>query len=852
MDEIVVTLQDIVTTTPLRNHSELSQLDYASSGHTGFASSSQLTAEQNARIAADAELSDDISDLTDDLSDEEEAREAADTALQTAVNLRALITETGYKIDLELDSTNYKLTAKLYDKNNTLISTSAVIDLPIESLIVNATYDSVNKKLVLTLQNGQTIQVPLGDLISGLATETYVTQQVSAEALARSNADTALDNAKVDKITGKGLSTNDYTTVEKNKLAGIETGAEVNVQSDWNESDNTKDSYIKNKPNIPSKTSDLTNDGDGQSPFATESYVQVNCGKIDKIQKNGVELPITNKTVNITVPTNNNELTNGAGYITQAALTNYATSQDLQQGLATRQVQLSTDQLAAANSGINATKVAKYEAYENDIDGIESKISNAASSSNQLADKDFVNSSIGTNTSYFLGTLDVVTDLSLQYGASTSDIVTALNAHTFQTKTNNDYCFVINKDTNNNTIYQRFKYTTQNTPTFQYEYTLNNSSFTAAQWLAISSGINASKVSTYDNHVANTNNPHGVTKNQVGLGNVDNTSDINKPVSTAQQNAINAEKSRAEAVEATLQTALGKRLQVVDGYVANANLFLTNGVGKTDTSTTNLPLNEYEQDRWGVLEYVAENESDNTGVQIWKCIAYSGSTHRGEIYTRTIISGTPTAWKKITTDSELSAVAKTGAYSDLSGKPTIPTVNDPTIAIQKNGTTVDSFTLNQASGKTINITVPTTAAGVNALPDTTKYGASLSLSLNTTNYKITANLKDQDGNTLGTAQEIDLPIESVVVNGSYNSTTKKVVLTLQNGSTIEFSVADLISGLQTEITSSNKLPYSYISGTPKIPTVDQTYSASSTNAQSGTAVASAINAAIVTTINGNY
>jgi len=38
----------------------------------------------------------------------------------------------------------------------------------------------------------------------------------------------AVDN-KVDKVTGKGLSTNDYTTAEKNKLAGIEAGAQVNT-----------------------------------------------------------------------------------------------------------------------------------------------------------------------------------------------------------------------------------------------------------------------------------------------------------------------------------------------------------------------------------------------------------------------------------------------------------------------------------------------------------------------------------------------------------------------------------------------------------------------------------------------
>lgn len=40
-------------------------------------------------------------------------------------------------------------------------------------------------------------------------------------------------------------------------------------------------------------------------------------------------------------------------------------------------------------------------------------------------------------------------------------------------------------------------------------------------------------------HTGNKSNPHGVTKAQVGLGNVDNTSDANKPVSTATQNALN-------------------------------------------------------------------------------------------------------------------------------------------------------------------------------------------------------------------------------------------------------------------------------------------------------------------------
>ena len=45
------------------------------------------------------------------------------------------------------------------------------------------------------------------------------------------------------------------------------------------------------------------------------------------------------------------------------------------------------------------------------------------------------------------------------------------------------------------------------------------------------------------NHLSNTSNPHSVTKSQVGLGNVDNTSDANKPISTATQTALDSLKT---------------------------------------------------------------------------------------------------------------------------------------------------------------------------------------------------------------------------------------------------------------------------------------------------------------------
>lgn len=55
----------------------------------------------------------------------------------------------------------------------------------------------------------------------------------------------------------------------------------------------------------------------------------------------------------------------------------------------------------------------------------------------------------------------------------------------------------------------------------------------------------------------------------------------------------------------------------------------------------------------------------------------------------------------------LATIAKTGSYSDLKNKPTIPSVGNGTLTIQKNGISVGTFTANATTNKTINITVPT-------------------------------------------------------------------------------------------------------------------------------------------------
>ena len=105
---------------------------------------------------------------------------------------------------------------------------------------------------------------------------------------------------------------------------------------------------------------------------------------------------------------------------------------------------------------------------KNQITDINKKIPTQATEANKLADKDFVNSSIATATAEFIGTYNSLSEIkNVSYD-------------------NNDYCFIVGKDSDGNTKYSRYKY---NGSEWIFEYDLNNSSFTSEQWKAINSGI---------------------------------------------------------------------------------------------------------------------------------------------------------------------------------------------------------------------------------------------------------------------------------------------------------------------------------------------------------------------------
>ena len=116
----------------------------------------------------------------------------------------------------------------------------------------------------------------------------------------------------------------------------------------------------------------------------------------------------------------------------------------------------------------------RADSIELALDLIEAVIPSQASAQNQLADKNYVNSSISSSTANFVGTFDSLAEL-----------------QAVQNPTNNDYGFVIETDAVGNEYYDRYKY---NGTVWFFEYKVESTPFTAAQWAAIQSGITSALV----------------------------------------------------------------------------------------------------------------------------------------------------------------------------------------------------------------------------------------------------------------------------------------------------------------------------------------------------------------------
>ena len=236
-------------------------------------------------------------------------------------------------------------------------------------------------------------------------------------------------DGKVDKVEGKGLSTNDYTDEEKAKVEALDTfGASFNNQ-------------------LANKVDKIEGKGLSTNDYTTEEKEKL--ASLSNFNDSSLRDLINTKAEAIHSHTE---------YVEKAELdrkVDKVDGKDLSTNDFTNEYKTKLDSLENYNDADLQEKLAT----------IESKIPNQASETNQLADKEFVNSSIATATSNFVGTFDSLASLQQSSG---HDL--------------NDYAYVHGLDDVGNTTYNRYKW---NGTEWLFEYKLNNSSFTAKQWANI-------------------------------------------------------------------------------------------------------------------------------------------------------------------------------------------------------------------------------------------------------------------------------------------------------------------------------------------------------------------------------
>lgn len=357
---------------------------------------------------------------------------------------------------------------------------------------------------------------------------------------------------------------NNFTTELKNKLDGIESGAEVNT--------------------------------------------------IEKIQRNGTELTITNKTVNIDVPISTSDLTNNSGFITNTV-----------NDLANYYLKTETYTQTEVNNLIGQIKTISIEVVDSLPETGES------------------------NKIYFV-----------PKDGTTGDIY-------------NEYIWI-------NNAWELIGSTQVDLTGYATETWVNNQIKDFLNEAQVTEIINNSLTSYY-------------TKTQTDdlLKGKANTSDIPTKLSelTNDSGFINNEVND-----------LANYYKKTETYnQTEVNNLLSNKANISDIPTK---VSELENDSG-----FTTNEGTVTSVavkmngEVKGTVASSGTIDLGTVITehQSLDGYAKTA--------DLSKVATTGSYNDLTNKPTIPTVNNGTLTIQKNGTKVQTFTANQSSNVTANITVPT-------------------------------------------------------------------------------------------------------------------------------------------------
>lgn len=234
--------------------------------------------------------------------------------------------------------------------------------------------------------------------------------------------------------------------------------------------------------------------------------------------------------------------------------------------------------------------------------------------------------------------------------------------------------------------------TNDQTPTYTVATTLTN--LTSGEKLSTAFGKIAKAIVDLIAHIANKSNPHEVTKAQVGLGNVNNTSDMDKPISTA------------------VQIALDKKASLVDGKIPKEQL--------PDDSFDNIVV-ETIADRdalspfAGLLVHVKDASGDSSVSSAYADYIYdgetwaitggaTGSSGTADSVSWANITGKPSSYTPsahasthVTDGSDPISPADIGAVSQTDFDTLVETVNN--LATLTDATTGAKYTLGVNAGK---------------------------------------------------------------------------------------------------------------------------------------------------------
>lgn len=210
-----------------------------------------------------------------------------------------LKSETGHEIAVSIDPSTYVMTLQLKNEAGTVISSGSV-DLPLETMVVSASY--ADGTLTLALKNGQTLDVEISSLISGLVPQT---RTVNGKAL---SADITLSASDVNAYSKTEVDSKLASKADASDLAAKADASAIPTKLSDLENDLDMSGYAQaddlhahsNKAILDATTASYTT-AEKNKLSGVEANAQANV--IEEIKVNGTAAPVSNKSVNITVPT---------------------------------------------------------------------------------------------------------------------------------------------------------------------------------------------------------------------------------------------------------------------------------------------------------------------------------------------------------------------------------------------------------------------------------------------------------------------------------------------------------------------------------------------------------------------